>query len=99
MNNYKDLYDYLENFIENNNPSFNIFEFAISYRDLYNGKKIFNEIKKSDQVCYEIFGSNGMGYTSFGLFKAKNKIIYLIVVNIQTPTNYIMIESEEEFGI
>ena len=99
MNSDQELYDYLENFIKKNNPSDNLLEFAISYRDLYNGKKKFNEMKKSDKVGYEIFGSNGMGYTSFGLFKSKDGIFYAIVVNIQTPINYIIIESEEEFGL
>ena len=99
MHNTQEIYDYLDSFITNNNPSYNLFEFAISYRDLHNGKKKYNEMKKLDKVRYEIFGSNGMGYTSFGLFKSKDGKIYLIVVNIQTPTNYILIESEEEFGL
>jgi hypothetical protein len=96
---YQELYDYLDNFIATNNPNYNLFEFAISYKDLYKGKKKYNEMKKLNKVTYEIFGSNGMGYISFGLYKSKDGIIYLIVVNIQTPTNYILIDNEEEFGI
>ena len=93
------MYEYLDTFIAKNEPNFYLLEFAISYKDLRAGKKLFQKMKNSPKIGYEIFGSNGMGYTSFALYQSKDQLIYLIVVNIQTPTNYIIIEKEDDFGI
>jgi hypothetical protein len=93
------IYDELDKFIAENEPTENIREFAISGRDLYDGKKMYTEMKNDPNPSpkYEIFGSNGCGYQCFGLYKSKDQNMYIIIV-VQTPTNYIKIENETLFG-
>jgi hypothetical protein len=45
-------------------------------------------------TSYQIFG--GSGYVSYGLYKSKQQIIYLIRVNIQEPTEYVKVNEENE---
>jgi hypothetical protein len=92
-------YDELDKFIAENKPTENIHQFAISDRDLYDGKKMYNEMKNDPNPSpkYEIFGSNGCGYQCFGLYKSKDKNMYIIKVNVQNPTHYVKIENEEIF--
>jgi len=94
----KKMYEDLDKFISETSPSDNIHEFAISSRDLRNGKKIYNEMKNDPLPNYKIFGSNGGGYTCFGLYKSKEQNMYIIVIDVQTPTDYIKIEDDTIFG-
>jgi hypothetical protein len=93
-----DTIETVEEFIKHNKPSDNsIHENCISYRDIDNGKKIYNKLKDLSGNDYEIFGSNGMGYTSFALYKSKKNIIYMISIRIQTIVNYYLI-NENSFN-
>jgi hypothetical protein len=94
----KKMYEYLDKFISETPPSDNIHEFQISCRDLRDGKKMYNKMRNDPFPNYEIFGSNGGGYTCFGLYKSKDQKMYVIVVDIQTPTDYVIIENENCFG-
>jgi hypothetical protein len=87
----QEMYDELDKFISETTPSDNIRQFGISCSDLYDGKKLYKEMKNdpSPNPKYEIFGSNSCGYTCFGLYKSKDQKMYIIEVRIQTPTNYI----------
>jgi len=95
------IYDELDKFIAENEATEkeNIRQFGISCSDLYDGKKLYNEMKNdsSPNPKYEIFGSNGCGHQCFGLYKSKDQNMYIIEVRIQTPTNYVKIENEDVF--
>lgn len=54
---------------------------CISRRDLSNGKHIFNSLKDETGPVYEIFGSNGCGYITYGLYKSAVGKIYVLTVN------------------
>jgi len=92
------MYDELDKFIADNKPTENIRQFCISGRDLYDGKKMYNEMKNDPNPKYEIFGSNGCGYQCFGLYKSKDQNIYIIKVIVQIPTDYVKIEDDTIFG-
>jgi hypothetical protein len=92
------IYDELDKFITDNEQTENIRDFAISGRDLYDGKKMYNTMKNDPNPKYEIFGSNGGGYTCFGLYKSKDQNMYIIIVRVQTPVHYIKIEDNTIFG-
>jgi hypothetical protein len=92
-------YEYLYKFITNNKPTIDINDFSISWSDLYMGKELYNKFKKSHNPNYEIFGSNGLGYTCFALYKSKEQNIYLIILINQSPIYYIKIENEKVFDI
>jgi hypothetical protein len=96
MDNNQEIYDSLDNFIANNSPVNKIND-AISIIDLHSGKELYNKIKNTYKPHYEIFGSNGMGYTCFSIYKNIEDTIYLFVINIQTPIYYIKIENETFF--
>jgi hypothetical protein len=91
------IYDELDKFISENEPAENIGQFDISGRDYCDGKKMYNKMK-NDNPKYEIFGSNGGGYTCFGLYKSKDQNIYIIKVIVQIPTDYVKIEDDTIFG-
>ena len=92
------IYDELDKFIAETPPSDNIGQFDISCRDYCDGKKMYNEMKNDPNPKYEIFGSNGGGYTCFGLYKSKDQNMYIIKVNVQTPTYYVKIDNDTIFG-
>ena len=92
------IYDTLDKFISETKSSDNINDFSISCKDLHCGKKMYNKMKNDPKQNYDIFGSNGCGYTCFGLYKSKDQNIYIIVVDVQTPIHYIKIEDENIFG-
>ena len=99
--NKQKMYDYLHEFISKTPPTNGISRFQISDRNLYDGKQLYNTMKNDPEPNYEIFGSNGMGYTCFGLYKSNDKNIYIIVIdshNNNTPTHYVKIENESIFG-
>jgi hypothetical protein len=90
----------LDEFIAKTPPSDKLNQFKISGKDLYYGKKLYNQMKDDPEPNYEIFGSNGMGYTCFGLFKSNDKNMYIIVIdghNDNTPSHYVKIENETIF--
>ena len=90
----------LDEFIAKTQPTEGICQFQISGRDLYDGKKLYNQMKDNPNPNYEIFGSNGNGCTCFSLFKSADKNMYIIVIdghNYNTPTHYVKIENENIF--
>lgn len=91
------IYDILDIFISENKPAENIHDFDISGRYLCDGKKMYNKMKNEPDPKYDIFGSKSCGYTCFGLYKSKDKNMYIIEVRTQTPTSYIKIENEDVF--
>ena len=93
------MYEYLDTFIDNNQPTDGISRMSISHKDLVSGKKLYNEMKNDPKIHYEIFGSNGMGYTCFSLYKNKENQIYLIEIVGNKPTNFVKIENENIFGV
>ena len=91
----------LDEFIAKTPPTDDLDQFKISGRDLYDGKKLYNKMKDDPEPNYEIFGSNSMGYTCFGIYKSDDKNMYIIVIdgyNDNTPTHYVKIENEDIFG-
>lgn len=99
---FRTLYEYLDTFIENNQPTDGIYRMSISHKDLVSGKKLYNKMKNDPKIHYEIFGYNGMGYTCFSLYKNKENQIYLIKIdghNDNEPTNFVIIENEDIFGV
>jgi len=86
----------IDDFINKNEESNDIF-CRISSRDLKNGKKIYNEMRNSLDTSYSIFGSNGWGTTCFGLYKSKEQIIYLLLINIQSIIDYTIIDEKNEY--
>jgi hypothetical protein len=95
--NKQKIYDELDKFIAETPPSDNILDFSISDRDLCDGKNMYNTMKNDPNPKYEIFGSNSYGYQCFGLYKSKDKNMYIIKV-VQTPTDYVKIENDTIFG-
>jgi hypothetical protein len=94
------LYDELDKFISENEPAEKIRQFDIPDRDYCDGKKMYNKMKNDPNPKYEIFGSNGGGYTCFGLYKSKEQNMYIFKV-VQTDTDYVKdyvkIENENLF--
>ena len=91
----------LDEFIAKTPPTDDLDQFKISGIDLYDGKKLYNKMKDDPEPNYEIFGSNSMGYTCFGIYKSHDKNMYIIVIdghNDNTPTHYVKIENEDIFG-
>jgi hypothetical protein len=84
----------IDDFIKNNKETDDIF-CKISSRDLKNGKKIYNKMKEIQNTSYQIFGGNG--YVSYGLYRSKEQIIYLIKVNIQTVIDYTIVDLKNEY--
>jgi len=99
--NQEKMYEYLDTFIENNQPTDGIYGMSISHKDLVSGKELYNEMKNDPKIHYEIFGSNGMGYTCFSLYKNKENQIYLIKIDghNDNPTDFVKIENEDIFGV
>lgn len=94
----EEMCDILDEFIKDTVESDSIYQFCISSRDLNYGKKVYNKLKNSEEksASYELFGSNGAGYTAFALYKSKEDIIYVIRVSVDTPTDYIKIDVNNE---
>lgn len=91
----------LDEFITKTPPTEGIRQFQISGKDLYDGKKLYNQMKDDPNPNYEIFGSSGWGYTCYGIYKSNDKNMYIIVIdghNNNTPTHYVKIENEDLFG-
>lgn len=93
-----DKYDYtiLDDLIKNNKESDDIF-CKISGKHLKAGKEMYNEMQDSQNISYDIFGSNGQGTTCFGLYKSKEQIIYLIHVSIQDPIGYTIVDVNNKY--
>jgi hypothetical protein len=91
----------LDKFISENEPAENIRQFDIPDRDYCDGKKMYNKMKNDPNPKYEIFGSNGGGYTCFVLYKSKDQNMYIFKV-VQTDTDYVKdyvkIEDDTIFG-
>ena len=86
----------VENFIENNPPHDDIFEFPISTKYMKRGKEIYYEMQNSENNRYADFASSGWGPRCYGLYKSKKQIIYIIVFYYQEPTHYIKIDISNE---
>jgi hypothetical protein len=88
-------YQYLDDFIATNEPGYHMS--CISSYILKKGKKIYNEMKISQNksAIYMCFGSTG--YTNYGLYRCKEQNIYLMVVNAEnTVTDYLKIDVNNE---
>jgi len=96
MNSNTHDYDKLDNLIKNNKESDDDIFYYIKCSHLKKGKEIYNQMKniENTNTSYQIFG--GSGYVSYGLYKSKQQIIYLIKVNIQEPTHYVKVNEENE---
>jgi hypothetical protein len=92
------MYIDLDYFIANNRPEFAIS--SVSSYILKKGKEIYNEYKNLQNTninpnpIYTIFG--GTGYVTYGLYKSKEQIIYLVAVYLQTITDYLIMDSNNE---
>ena len=92
------MYIDLDHFIKNNKPEFAIS--SVSSYILKKGKEIYNEYKNLQNTninpnpIYTIFG--GTGYVTYGLYKSKEQIIYLVAVYLQTITDYVIMDSNNE---
>ena len=86
----------LDQLIANYKPHNSPHDFSISYADLAEGQKLFYRMEQYTEPYYEIFG--GTGYNSFGLYKSSQNIIYVISVNLQTPTGYAIINSVSDLS-
>jgi hypothetical protein len=99
--NKQKIYYELDKFISENEPAENIRQFDIPDRDYCDGKKMYNKMKNDPNPKYEIFGSTGGDYTSFGLYKSKHQNMYIFKV-VQTDTDYVKdyvkIDNDTIFG-
>jgi hypothetical protein len=57
---------------------------SISYRYYPDARFIYNEIKTAPINSYELFASNGMGYQSYGFYKASNEKMYIIEASMES---------------
>lgn len=67
-------------YVPNEHPRFP----SISYQYYYSALNAYNTIKSAPVNSYELFASNGMGYQSFGMYKANNEKIYIVEANMET---------------
>jgi hypothetical protein len=51
---------------------------AMSIENLRYGKKIYNKIIAEPGPDYQIIGSEGSGYTCYGIYKSKEDKIYIV---------------------
>jgi len=86
----------LENFVMNAEKGNGYF--AISTCDLRTGKQYFSELKKSEKPTYTIFGSDGCGYITYGMYKSRTDKYYVIFVSIQTLKYFVEIKDESWFN-
>ena len=88
-------YQYLDDVIATTEPRYHMSR--ISSYILKKGKKIYNEMKISQNksAIYMCIGSTG--YTSYGLYRCKEQNIYLMVVNAEnTVKDYLKIDVNNE---
>jgi len=88
--------DELETFVMN--PEKGNGHFAISNCDLRTGKQYFSKLKKNEKPTYMIFGSDGCGYTTYGMYKSRADKYYVIYVSIQTLKHFAEIKDESWFN-
>jgi hypothetical protein len=86
----------LDQLIANYKPHDSPHDFSISYADLAEGQKLFYRMEQCAAPYYEIFG--GTGYNSFGLYKSSENKIYVILVDLQTPIGYAIINSASDLS-
>lgn len=91
---FKPRCDVFDEFILKNEPATlkQRFYFQISPNDLHERQILLSKIKTYQPPYYEFFGSNAIRNTSFALYKSSNNIIYMIVVKMQKPINYIIMQ-------
>ena len=89
-------YDEFDNLIKNNKESDDVIFGYIRSFHLKEGKKIYNQMKniENTNTSYVIFG--GSGLVTYGLYKSKQQIIYLIKVYLQDPTDYVKVDEKNE---
>jgi len=100
----KNEFDILEEFIATHEPKPNasfIFKYArMTVGDVERGKELYKKIKTKIEPFYEIIRNTELsfsGYTSFALYKAVNRKIYLLSVNFQELETCIQIDDEKWF--
>jgi hypothetical protein len=69
-----------DKFITNDNTKFP----SISYQYYDEANYAYDLMKTAPINSYELFASNGMGYQSYGFYKASNEQIYIIEANLNT---------------
>ena len=77
----------------------------MSIENLKYGKTVFNRIMKENGPEYQIIGSEGSGYTSYGIYKSKEDKIYIVTVRTSftdvqktTISSCILINDQTWFG-
>lgn len=66
-------------YVTNEEPRFP----SISYQYYYSALNAYNTIKLSPVNSYELFASNGMGFQTFGMYKANNEKIYIVEAHME----------------
>jgi hypothetical protein len=94
MSDLLEMCDFLDDFIKTKGEFRSVYGLPMSQRTLDKGKEVYAELKNSEGSSYEIIG--GSGYTSYALYKSKECIIYVIQVNLNTPTDYVKIDVNNE---
>ena len=93
----KEDYDYddIDEFIATNTS--NLYISSISCKFLREGKKIYNNLKNTQNQTpsYTIFGGS-FGYTSYAIYKCKEQNIYLIKLNVQKIEDYVKLDVTNE---
>lgn len=91
--NTQENFDILDTYIKTHKESDDIF-CRIKSRHLDYGKEIYHEMQKSPNVRFEMFGYNGGGLSSFGIYKSKEQKMYLIHAEEQPIIGYTIITDE-----
>jgi hypothetical protein len=76
---------------------------AMSMENLKYGKKVYNKIIIEPGPDYQIIGSEGSGYTCYGIYKSKEDKIYVVTTrtnftNGTTISSCILINHDGWFG-
>jgi hypothetical protein len=73
---------------------------GISNGDLLNGQKIYNSMKNKNGPLYNIFGSDALGYITYGLYKSASNKVYVMTYSFPAYsfTSFVEIDNERWFN-